>query len=57
MPWSVFDDAPDVGRRDRMKIRAYRFAALCCCGAVLGFLPGCVEVYLLNIATPFLFAN
>lgn len=25
-----------------------------CSGAILGILPGCVELFLLNIATPFL---
>jgi hypothetical protein len=40
-----------------MKVRVYRHVALACSGALLGFLPGCVEVFLLNIATPFLFNN
>lgn len=40
-----------------MKKRAFRLAALICTGAILGLLPGCVEVWLLNIATPFLFNN
>lgn len=37
-----------------MKRRTYKALALICTGMVFGILPGCVEVYLLNIATPFL---
>lgn len=37
-----------------MKKRAYKAAVLVCTGLVFGILPGCVEVFLLNIATPFL---
>lgn len=37
-----------------MKSRIIRGVCLVCTGAVLGLLPGCVEVFLLNIATPFL---
>ncbi len=37
-----------------MKTRIYKSAALICTGLVFGILPGCVEVYLLNIVTPFL---
>ncbi len=34
--------------------RAYRTFLLIGGGILFGILPGCVEVYLLNIATPFL---
>lgn len=34
--------------------RLIRAAALIVAGTIWGILPGCVEVYLLNIATPFL---
>lgn len=34
--------------------RLIRVAALVVAGTLWGILPGCVEVYLLNIATPFL---
>ena len=37
-----------------MKAKMYKTAALICTGLVFGILPGCVETYLLNIATPFL---
>lgn len=37
-----------------MKRRHYKTAVLLCSGILLGILPGCVEVFLLNIATPFL---
>ncbi len=35
----------------------YKRLALLCCGGGLVFLPGCVEVWLLNIAVPFLMNN
>lgn len=37
-----------------MQRRYKKMAALLCGGLVLGIFPGCVEVFLLNIATPFL---
>ena len=37
-----------------MKNRLYKTAALICGGLVFGILPGCVEVWVLNLATPFL---
>ncbi len=37
-----------------MKFRAYKAAVLICTGLVFGLLPGCVEVWILNLATPFL---
>lgn len=37
-----------------MRIRAYKLAALICGGLLFGIFPGCVEVWLLNVATPFL---
>ncbi|MFQ5413845.1 MAG: hypothetical protein ACE5E6_05245 [Phycisphaerae bacterium] len=37
-----------------MRKRFYKTAAMLCGGILLGIFPGCVEVYLLNIATPFL---
>ncbi len=37
-----------------MKVRAYKAAALLCGGLVFGIFPGCVEVWMLNLATPFL---
>ena len=37
-----------------MKFRYGKLAVLFCCGTVFGIFPGCVEVWLLNIATPFL---
>ena len=38
-----------------MKYCSYKkFASLLCGGMLLGILPGCAEVFLLNIATPFL---
>ena len=37
-----------------MTRRAYKVIALLCGGAMLGILPGDCEVFLLNIATPFL---
>lgn len=37
-----------------MKNRSYKWAALVCTGMVFGLFPGCVEVWILNLATPFL---
>ncbi len=37
-----------------MKFRAYKAAVLICTGLVFGIFPGCVEVWILNLATPFL---
>ncbi|MEK6798194.1 MAG: hypothetical protein AABZ12_04455 [Planctomycetota bacterium] len=44
-------------RRFGVARKFYRWSALAAVGGVLAFLPGCVEVYLLNIATPFLLAQ
>lgn len=38
-------------------MRVWKWAALVGTGAVVALLPGCVEVFLLNIATPFLLAQ
>ena len=40
-----------------MKTRVYKVAALLCSGILLGLLPGDCELFLLNIATPFLLAQ
>ena len=40
-----------------MKTRPYKFAALMACGFVFGIFPGCVEVFVLNLATPFLLSQ
>lgn len=40
-----------------MRIRFQKLVLVSCGGVLLGLLPGCVEVWLLNIATPFLFNN
>jgi hypothetical protein len=37
-----------------MRIRLQKLALVTCGGVLMGFLPGCIEVWLLNIATPFL---
>ncbi len=37
--------------------RMYKWTALVCTGMVFGILPGCAEVWLLNLATPFLLAR
>lgn len=37
-----------------MKNRTWKYLALAVGGGVIGLFPGCVEVFLLNIATPFL---
>ncbi len=37
-----------------MKACVYKKAALICSGLIFGILPGCVEVFALNLATPFL---
>lgn len=37
-----------------MKSRMLKTATLICCGLMFGILPGCVEVWILNFATPFL---
>lgn len=34
-----------------------RLVPVLCGGMLLGILPGCIEVFLLNIATPFLLGN
>lgn len=36
------------------KMHIIRVGLLLCSGAFLTLFPGCVEVYLLNLATPFL---
>jgi len=40
-----------------MNVRIRKWVVLVSGGVMFGFLPGCVEVYLLNIATPFLLAQ
>lgn len=40
-----------------MKTKIYKKAALICTGVLLGILPGCVEVWVLNWATPFLLSQ
>ncbi|MFQ5463437.1 MAG: hypothetical protein ACE5E5_12535 [Phycisphaerae bacterium] len=40
-----------------MKMRMYRWAVIGSAGMVLGFLPGCVEQWVLNLATPFLLSS
>lgn len=40
-----------------MRIRFQKVILLAGGGVLMGFLPGCVEVWLLNIATPFLLNN
>lgn len=37
-----------------MRARTLRIVAMLCGGVLLGILPGACEVWLLNIATPFL---
>ena len=37
-----------------MRKRIFKSVALLTTGAILGILPGCAEVWLLNLATPFL---
>jgi hypothetical protein len=37
-----------------MRIRLQKVVIVACGGVLLGLLPGCIEVWLLNIATPFL---
>lgn len=37
-----------------MRRRIFKSVALLTAGLLIGILPGCVEVWLLNIATPFL---
>lgn len=37
-----------------MKRRTFKIVALLCGGMVFGIFPGCVEVWILNVATPFL---
>ncbi len=37
-----------------MKMRAYKTAVVLGGGFLFGILPGCVEVFALNLATPFL---
>lgn len=37
-----------------MKMRTYKAAVVLCGGLMFGILPGCVEVFALNLATPFL---
>ena len=39
---------------DSMRTRAYKTAVLICGGLVFGIIPGCVEVWVLNLALPFL---
>lgn len=43
-----------MGRISAMKNKVVRTIALLGSGLLFGILPGCVEMYLLNIATPFL---
>ncbi len=40
-----------------MKVRFCRFTTLLCTGMMFLLLPGCAEVWILNLATPFLLAN
>lgn len=40
-----------------MNTRARKWIVVLCGGTLMGLLPGCIEVYLLNIATPFLLAG
>jgi len=44
-------------KRWKMKTRIYKKTALICTGVLLGVLPGCVEVWVLNWATPFLLSQ
>ncbi len=37
-----------------MKRRNLKVVAMLCGGVVFGIFPGCVEVWVLNLATPFL---
>ncbi len=37
-----------------MKTRSLRIAALLVGGLLFGIFPGCVDVFILNLATPFL---
>jgi hypothetical protein len=37
-----------------MRVRVRKMALLVCGGVLLGILPGACEVWLLNLATPFL---
>jgi hypothetical protein len=37
-----------------VKVDLRKAAALMFCGVLFGVLPGCMEVWLLNLATPFL---
>lgn len=37
-----------------MRVRFEKAVLIACGGLLMAFLPGCVEVWLLNIATPFL---
>lgn len=37
-----------------MRFRFEKAVLIACGGLLMSFLPGCVEVWLLNIATPFL---
>lgn len=37
-----------------MKNRTYKLAVLLCSGMVFGIFPSCVDVFILNLATPFL---
>jgi hypothetical protein len=40
-----------------MRIRLQKLTLVLCGGVLMGILPGCIEVWLLNIATPFLLNN